>query len=161
MKTLRSTLAPVALFTALIGGAAATLAGTSEGAQEGAQEAVAEAAEGQENELHESMEVLQKNMKALRKLMRNPEEKETLFQMCADMEEAALTGFMHPPASADGLEGSELRAYQADFKKRMLNVASTLVDLELAIDAGDADTMKTIYRSLGAHKKEGHDIYIK
>lgn len=160
MKTLRSTLAPVALFTALIGGAAVTMADAQEAAADASQEKASHG-EGEENELHESMEVLQKNMKALRKLMRNPEEKETLFQMCADMEKAALTGFMHPPASPDGLEGSELLAYQADFKKRMLNVASTLVDLELAIDSGDADAMKTIYRSLGAHKKEGHDIYIK
>jgi len=163
-SSLHSSLAPIALFTLLSGGAIAALNSSAlPAAAGGAQEAAAEKEDGhgEHNELHESMEVLQKNMKAMRKQMRNLDDKATLLGMCADMTAAALTGFLHAPGSPDGLEGSELLAYRADFKKRMLSVAGTLVDMELAIDSGDADAVKTLYRSLGASKKEGHDIYIK
>lgn len=168
MSKLRiTTLAPIALAVTLLGGAAVAAGLNSEGpsAQEGEQKGAEHESEEHEHEhggvLHESMESLQKNMKGLRKLLSKPEMKEDAIAMCIEMEQSALTGFMNPPESPDGLEGAELRAFQADFKKRMLQVTETLVDLELAFDGGDKDEIKKIYRTLGASKKEGHDIYIK
>ncbi len=160
------TLAPIALAATLLGGAAiaAGINSDAQGPQEGEQkEQPGEHAEEGEHGgvLHESMESLQKNMKGLRRLLGKPEAKEQALTMCAEMEMSAISGFMNPPESPDGLEGAELRAYQADFKKRMLKVTETIIDLELAFDSGDADAIKKIYRSLGANKKEGHDIYIK
>jgi hypothetical protein len=163
------TLAPViltgALAATLLGGAAIAAGFTSNAAspQEGKpQEAKGEGEEHAEHGvLHESMETLQKNMKGLRRLLSKPESKDDAIAMCVEMEMSAISGFMNPPESPEGLEGAELRAFQADFKKRMLNVTETIIDLELALDGGDTDAIKKIYRSLGSSKKEGHDIYIK
>ena len=172
MSKLRiTTLAPIALAVTLLGGAAIAAGlnpevGTQEGEhQKGEHDGEKKGEHDEHGEhggvLHESMEALQKNMKGLRKLLAKPESKDQAIAMCIEMEGSAMAGFMNPPASPDGLEGAELRAYQADFKKRMLGVMGTLIDLELAFDGGDADEIKKLYRSLGASKKEGHDIYIK
>ena len=167
MSKLRiTTLTSIALAATLLGGGAIA-AGLTPGsnAQEGEHKAdkMGEHDEHGEHEtpLHESMESLQKNMKGLRKLLAKPEAAEQAIAMCVEMEASVIEAFMNPPKSPDGLEGAELRAYQADFKKRMLSVAGTLIDLELAFDKGDAAAAKTLYRSLGSRKKEGHDIYIK
>ena len=167
MSKLRfTTLAPLVLTGALLGGAAIAAGFNSSTAA--SQEGESKEQQGEHDEhaehggvLHESMEALQKNMKGLRKLLSKPESKDQAIKMCLEMENSAMSGFMNPPISPDGLEGAELRAYQADFKKRMLGVMGTLIDLELALDGGDTDTIKTLYRALGASKKEGHDIYIK
>ncbi|QDV07612.1 hypothetical protein Poly30_31390 [Planctomycetes bacterium Poly30] len=111
--------------------------------------------------LHESMERMQSSMKGLRKMLGKPDQKAEAIALCVTMEGAALEGFMHPPESPDGLEGAELHAYQAEFKKQMLSVTGMLVDLEIALQNGDDDKAKELYRGLGAIKKEGHEIYIK
>lgn len=154
------TLAPIAVAVALMGGAAiAAGLNPTPALRQDSQEGESEDEHG--GVLHESMEKLQKNMRGLRKVLTKPEAKDEAIAMCIEMEANAIAGFMNPPASPDGLEGAELRAYQAGFKKRMLKVTETLIDLELAFDSGDADAAKKLYKALGASKKDGHDIYIK
>ncbi len=111
------------------------------------------------DELHESMEALQQKMRALRKLMK-PETKAEAIAACQEMEAAVLVSMQHVPKPAKKLEGSDLLKYQVDFKQRMVSVYGTLLDLQLALDAGDKDKTKTLYRALGAQKKDGHTIYI-
>ena len=167
MNLSHSTAAPLALALTLFGGTAIsrTLLPADANLESSAVQDGEKQDDHDEHEhegvLHESMERMQSGMKGLRKLLGKPEEKANAIELCVTMESAALEGFMHPPESPDGLEGAELHAYQAEFKKRMLSVAGTLVDLELALQSGDADKAKELYRTLGANKKEGHDIYIK
>ncbi|MFT5735136.1 MAG: hypothetical protein ACJA0P_001304 [Planctomycetota bacterium] len=170
-----SAVAPLAIAVTLFGGTAVSraLSSTSPSAaqtQEGGQDSDKgekhdhdddDHHAGEGHELHDSMEAMQRNMKALRKVLGKPEQKAEAIAMCLEMEAATMTGFINAPDSPDGLEGSELLAYKADFKKRMLTVAGILVDLELALDQEDTDQAKVLYRSLGASKKEGHSIYIK
>ncbi|MBL6756317.1 MAG: hypothetical protein ISQ11_07900 [Planctomycetes bacterium] len=110
--------------------------------------------------LHESMEVIQKGMKGIRKMLSKPDQKDAAVKLCQEMQAAALVGFQHPPKPEAVLEGDALVDFNADFRKRMLTVCSTLVDLEVALAKGDADAAKTIYRTLGKQKKEGHDAYL-
>ncbi|MGB0333396.1 MAG: cytochrome b562 [Planctomycetota bacterium] len=110
--------------------------------------------------LHESMEVIQKGMKGIRKMLSKPDQKDAAVKLCLDMQAAALVGFQHPPKPEAVLEGDALIDFNTDFRKRMLTVCSTLVDLEAALAKGDADAAKTIYRTLGKQKKEGHDAYL-
>jgi len=110
--------------------------------------------------LLESMEVIQKGMKGIRKMLSKPDQKDAAVKLCQEMQAAALVGFQHPPEPETALEGDALVDFSANFRKRMLTVCSTLVDLEVALAKGDADSAKTIYRELGKQKKEGHDAYL-
>lgn len=110
--------------------------------------------------LLESMEVIQSGMKGIRKMLNKPEQKEAAVKLCKEMQAAALVGFNHVPEPETDLEGDALIEHGADFRKRMLSVCSTLVDLEAALAKGDGDAAKTIYRELGKQKKEGHDAYL-
>ncbi len=116
--------------------------------------------DGEGGPLHESMEVIQKGMKGIRKMLSKPEKKDDAVTLCKEMQAAALVGFQHPPKPPAELEGDATVDFSADFRKRMLTVCSTLVDLEAALAKGDADAAKTIYRTLGKQKKEGHDTYL-
>ncbi|MDB2576062.1 cytochrome b562 [bacterium] len=116
--------------------------------------------DGEGGPLHESMEVIQKGMKGIRKMLSKPEQKAAAVTLCQEMQAAALVGFQHPPKPQTELDADAQVDFSADFRKRMLTVCSTLVDLEAALAKGDADAAKTIYRTLGKQKKEGHDTYL-
>lgn len=115
-----------------------------------------------EDPLHESMEILQQKMRGLRKMLKptTPEAKAEAIAACQEMEAAVMVSMGHVPKPGNKLEGSDLLKYEIDFKQRMVTVYGTLLDLQLALDAGDADKAKALYRTLGGQKKEGHEIYI-
>lgn len=131
-------------------------------ASPGAAPSVAAAADDDEEAgpLLESMEKIQSGMKGIRKLLNKPDQKDAALKLCKEMQAAALVGFNHVPEPETALEGDALIEHSADFRKRMLAVCSTLVDLETALAKGDGDAAKTIYRELGKQKKEGHDAYL-
>lgn len=139
--------------------AAASPQPTTEPLQDGA-EAPAAAESDEDHALHESMETMQRNLKALRKLMRDPAQKDEALKAVREMEAAVLVGLAHVPKPLKELAGSELLAHDVDYKRRMASVYTTLLDMELALDKGDGDALKTLYRALGGQKKEGHQIYI-
>jgi signal transduction protein with GAF and PtsI domain len=124
------------------------------------QEDAAQEQEEEHGPLHEAMEQLQGGMKSLRKMLNKPEEKEKALELVRKMQGATLIGFQNPPELEEGLEGTAAVERHADFKKRMLSVCSTLVDLEIALEKEDADEAKNLYRALGKQKKEGHDSYL-
>jgi len=114
----------------------------------------------EENPLHESMEILQENLRAMRKLMRDPEMKDEALAACRAMEGAVVVGLQHVPEPQEGdLAEQSAFEYQLGFKQRMHATYGTLLELEVALEAGDGDAAKDLYRALGAHKKDGHDAY--
>ncbi|MEM9800618.1 MAG: hypothetical protein AAGA20_09845 [Planctomycetota bacterium] len=119
------------------------------------------AGEEEHDALHESMEVLQGGMRTLRKALSKPEQKETAIALCREMQAAALVGFAHVPEPVEPLEGTALLEHSVDFRRRMLEVCTALIDLEVALDKEDADAAKTLYRALGKQKSDGHDLYIE
>lgn len=137
--------------------AAASPQPTTEASQEGSERAPAAQ---EENPLHDSMETMQRNLKALRKLMRDPAKKDEAIAAVQEMEGAVLLGLANVPKPVKELAGSALLAHDVDYKRRMATVYTTLLDMELALDKGDDDALKTLYRALGGQKKEGHQIYI-
>ncbi|MEC8510592.1 MAG: cytochrome b562 [Planctomycetota bacterium] len=139
--------------------AAASPQPTTVAPQEGAEAAPA-AADEEADPLHESMEAMQRNLKALRKLMRDPAKKDEALAAVHEMEAAVLVGLAHVPEPIEKLEGSALIAHDVAYKRLMASVYTTLLDMEIALDEGDADALKTLYRALGGQKKEGHQTYI-
>ena len=123
------------------------------------QEDVVEAEE-EHGPLHESMEALQAGMRTLRKAIGKPDKKVAAIQICRELQAACLVGFQHVPEPEEAvLEGLALLEFSADFRKRMLTVCETLVDLEVAFEREDKAASKKFYKQLGAQKKSGHDTY--
>lgn len=144
----------------LEGPAAATQEGRAGGAAEGKQEEGKHEEGHEHGELHDSMEVLQQGMRRMRKMLSKPEQKADAIKLVREMQGAALTGFHHIPKPEKELEADALFAFEVDFRKRMLTVCSTLIEIEVALQKEDGDAAKTLYRTLGAQKKEGHQTYI-
>lgn len=155
MKSFQN-VAPLALLACGALGMTALATDSTPDVQDDAAEEVAE----EENPLHESMEILQQNLRAMRKLMRDPEMKDEALAACRAMEGAVLVGLQNIPEPQEGdLAEQSAFEYQLGFKQRMHATYGTLLELEVALEAGDGDSAKDLYRALGAHKKDGHDAY--
>lgn len=111
-------------------------------------------------ELHSSMELLEKSMRALRPLMSDPEKKSEALASCAGMEKHLLASLHHVPKPHSELVDQTELEYQVEFKRRIMNVYSIVLDLEVALDKGDTDAAMTVYRSLGMERRDGHQIFI-
>ena len=136
----------------------ASLRGTVQDQEAEAQDAVA-TEQVAEDDLHETMERLQTEMKGLRKLLK-PETKDEAIAACEKMSGIVLETMAMSPEPLEPLEGVELMEYDVEFKKRMAGVYTTALDLKMAIAKDDRDATKALYRELGAQKKDGHTIYI-
>lgn len=155
MKTFQSVL-PLALLACGAVGLTALATHAPAGAQDDAAEEVVQ----EENPLHESMEILQENLRAMRKLMRDPEMKAEALEACRAMEGAVLVGMQHVPEPKEGdLAEQTAFEFQLGFKQKLHATYGTLLELEVALEAGDGDAAKDLYRALGAQKKDGHDAY--
>ena len=110
--------------------------------------------------LHESMEALEKSMRSMRRLMNDPDSKDEALAMCAEMEAQVLVALQHPPAPHGELEGQTLVEYHVAFKRRMLDVYGTILDLAVAVEKGDHESATTAFRSLGQDRREGHQTFI-
>ena len=113
--------------------------------------ATPEATDEEVNPLHDAMEVLQQNLRTMRKLLRSPEDKGNALAACSAMEDSIRTALAHPPVRGESgeLEGSELLVHQIAFKQKMLETYSVVLELETALDSGDAEAAKKAYRALG------------
>ncbi len=111
-------------------------------------------------ELHSSMELLEQSMRALRPLMGDPEKKSEALASCVEMEKHLLASLHHVPKPHSELEDQTEVEYQVEFKRRIMNVYSIVLDMEVALDKGDTDAAMTVYRSLGMERRDGHQIFI-
>lgn len=110
--------------------------------------------------LQEAMNQIQASFKRLRRVMRKPEMKADALDACKDMEAAILETLRYVPVPEKPLEGADLLAFELDYKRRMASVYVAVLDMQEALEKGDADRVKELYKGLGKHKKEGHDLYI-
>ena len=119
-----------------------------------------EEAKAESKELHDSMKLLEKNMRAMRSLMTKPEMLKEALANCVEMEKHILVGLQHAPDPHGELKDQTKLEYTVEFKRRMMTVYSAVLDLEIALEKGDADAARTAYRSLGAERRGGHQIFI-
>ena len=93
-------------------------------------------------------------------MLSKPEQKDAAVKPLPGDAGRCARGVPAPSGAADRLDGDASVDFSADFRKRMLTVCSTLVDLEAALAKGRRRRSQTIYRTLGKQKKEGHDTYL-
>lgn len=112
-----------------------------------------------EDDLHETMERLQTEMKGLRRVLK-PEAKKEGLEACDRFAAIVLETMAMSPEPLEPLEGIDLIEYEVDFKKRMAEIYNSALDLKVALAKDDTDAAKTLYRSLGQGKNEGHTKFI-
>lgn len=150
------------LAAAALAGAAALLLPFARGAAAPAQEPGSGHETGHEEDspLVQAMERVDKGMKALRRSVADPAKAEANAELARGMKEAALTALPLCPEPFTPLEGVARVAWRIDFERRILAVADTLLQLELAFVESRLEDAKKLHEGLAKLKKDGHDLYV-
>lgn len=113
----------------------------------------------EEGPAHEAMEGMQSGMRALRKLISDPEQKDACIEILHDMQKGAVSVLEFAPPPAEGIDEAMRLTWKTDFKRRILSLGLKMVDLEEALLKGETEGAQALYKELGALKKESHEKY--
>ena len=115
---------------------------------------------GEEHEeLEEAMDTLQSGARGLRRALKDAASNESSLETIAGMQAAALVAFGHVPEPETALDADALAGWDAGYKRRLLAVATTLVDMEEQVRKGDNTAAQETWKKLMDLKKAGHEIY--
>ena len=114
--------------------------------------------EHHDSPLGDIMEEMKDNMRAARKLIDAVEQHPQCIVHIQRMQQLALDALPYCPkfSGEDNLEKSK---YEINYKRRLLVVADTLLELELALLQGDTEAAQEFYQRLRQTKKDSHGIY--
>ena len=114
--------------------------------------------EHHDSPLEEIMEAMKDNMRAARKLIEDIEQHPQCIVHIQRMQQLAIDALPYCPefSGEDSLEKSK---YEINYKRRLLVVADTLLELELALHQGDTEGAQEFYQRLRQTKKDSHGIY--
>lgn len=113
-----------------------------------------------DDEIHEAMEELQSGMRTLRKGLGDPAKKDDTIALLQGMQRHASTAMLSEPHAPKDKSGKDLALWYCGYRKQLVRVLDTLIDVEMAVHEGDAEKAKAAYKSLGQMKKAGHDEYL-
>jgi len=114
------------------------------------------AGEEEESPLGQAMDGLQSGMRAIGRLLADPDKKDEASSTAREMQNYVLIAMQLEPAAPDGVEAGR---HQLDFRMEMHAVLGELLALELAVREGDAEGAKTRFSTLNGLKKAGHDRF--
>jgi soluble cytochrome b562 len=113
----------------------------------------------QETPLHQAMESMQSSMRTLRKQVDKPEESANALATVRAMQGFMSTAYVLNPPPQEGKNEKETALWNIAFRRRLLEVQGTLLDLEQAVVEGRTDDAKAGYSKLLELKKLGHDQF--
>jgi len=112
--------------------------------------------------LQESMQGLMSSRRAMRKLVGDATANgEALLEILNEFRAHALTAFSLPPATPEGLEGTDAAIWATSYQRRVLELIDASLEGELAVHRGDSEALGEAYKRLGAINKAGHDRFKK
>ena len=114
--------------------------------------------EHSDSPLEEIMEQMKDHMRAVRKSIPEVEQHAKCIKDIQAMQQLAIDALPYCP-DYPGEAGLEKDKYEINFKRRLLNVADTLLELELALHGGDIEAANAHYKSLRNAKESSHEIY--
>ena len=117
--------------------------------------------EGKETELEKQMEVIDKGMKALRKLLKKPEENAASLKTIGDIKQAAAASKEQIPAMTATLPEGERKKFAEDYKKDMDAFIAEVDKLEAAVKANKNEDAVEIHKKLKEMEEAGHDKFTK
>jgi len=114
--------------------------------------------EHSDSPLEEIMEQMKDHMRAVRKSIPEVEQHPKCINDIQAMQQLAIDALPYCP-DYPGEPGVEKNKYEINFKRRLLTVADTLLQLELALHEGDIEAANAHYKSLRNAKESSHEIY--
>jgi len=98
-------------------------------------------------------------MRGLRKSLGAEDTKAVAMEHAEAIKGLTLEALPHSPPAPEGSSDAEQLQWRIGFERKMLAVADTMLQLELALADGDLETAQDLYRAAGGIKKEGHETY--
>lgn len=111
--------------------------------------------------LHDSMVVLQKGQRAIKKMLADPEANQReLLGKLGEMEAAVVVALGEPAWPApEGLEGVDAGLFEVGYKRTLVELLDSTLALQEATLKGDAEAAKAAYEQMSSLKKSGHTEY--
>lgn len=117
------------------------------------------ASEEEGGPLHDIMEELKNHMRAMRKTIADPKATAANTKHAKAMMGLCLDAMKHVPEAPAGMSEVDQVKWRVDYQRKLLAVCDNLLQMEVAVAEGDTDRAKSLYRSVGDIKGEGHEIY--
>jgi len=109
--------------------------------------------------MEKHMEVLDKGMKKLRRLLRKKDAREEALEYVVKMEDAALAAKLLTPPMMEKISTDDQEGFLTGYRKEMASVTIDLLEMEIALIDRDMDRAKQLYEKLKKLKKDGHEKY--
>ncbi len=117
---------------------------------------VARADDKPKTPLAEQMSGMSKDLKALRKIVNDPAQKDAAVNLAKDMEEHAMKAKGFEPSSAKDVPAADKDAFVADYKKQMDGLIADMQKLEADLSAGNTADASAMLDTLGNDRRTGH-----
>ena len=109
--------------------------------------------------LLKEMDILQDQLKSLRRNLKKPEENESSLKAIQEMERSAVAckGMSFPMAEA--LEGEAKAALIKGYKLEMIAMIETILEMERALLEDDNDKARELYKTIKGFEDSGHEKF--
>jgi len=113
----------------------------------------------EDSPLLKDMEVIQDQLKFLRRNLKKPEENPASLAALQEMQRAAVAckGMSFP--MADRAEGEAKAELQKGYKLEMIGCIEAMLQMERALLEGDNDKARELYKTVKAFEDSGHEKY--
>ncbi len=113
----------------------------------------------EDSPLLKDMEVIQDQLKFLRRNLKKPEENPASLAALQEMQRAAVAckGMSFP--MADKAEGEEKAEILKGYKLETIGMIESMLQMERALLEGDNDTARELYKTVKAFEDSGHEKF--
>jgi hypothetical protein len=113
----------------------------------------------EDSPLLQEMDVLQDQLKLLRRNLKKPEENESSLKVIQEMERSAVAckGMSFPMAEA--VEGEAKAELIKGYKLEMIAMIETILQMERALLADDNDKARELYKTIKGFEDSGHEKF--
>ena len=118
-----------------------------------------EATEEEDSPLLKDMEVIQDQLKFLRRNLKKPEENPASLAALQEMQRAAVACKGMPFPMADRAEGEAKAELIKGYKLETIGLIESMLQMERALLEGDNDKARELYKTVKAFEDSGHEKY--
>jgi soluble cytochrome b562 len=111
--------------------------------------------------LLKDMEVIQDQLKFLRRNLKKPEENPASLAAIQEMQRAAVACKAMDFPMAEAAEGEAREKLLTGYKLEMIGLIESLLQMERALLAGDNDKARELYKTVKAFEDSGHEKFLE
>lgn len=112
---------------------------------------------GEESEMHEQMEVIEDQVRLLRRSLRKPEQNAASLASLHTAQQAAMVCKALAPHRTES--ESDKEAFVAAYRADMCTMIQQLLECEKAVLAGDNEKAQALFKDAKRSEKAGHEKY--